>query len=328
MDAALIDVLDAHGHVQQRQRLAGPGSQCRIGRSLTCDIVLDDDYAAAEHTELVLQEDGRVRVKDLGTRNGTRVNDQRIGAGEALCITGGELRIGRTLVRVRTGQAQLPPERLFRRDPLRRHRTWLAGAGMALCLVFAVLSQWLAARENMAARMLIAVLAMLCVLAIWVGVWSLVARLSIGAWRVRIHLALAALFIALCAWGYALYSIAAFATQWHLPGIMLGLGAALAWAAAYLHLRNATPYPPQVALALAVLAPLLLGGVLWLVDLQLDPRSVNRVQMGPDVYPAAVRLAPSTDLADFLADAATLKRAANRNRQQSLLETPLQEPDD
>ena len=61
----------------------------------------------------------------------------------------------------------------------------------------------------------------------------------------------------------------------------------------------------------------------WLADLQLHPRDVNRIDAGPEVYPSLLRLSPSTDLADFITDAESLQRAANRNRQASLLETPL-----
>ncbi len=35
-------------------------------------------HAAATHTAFTLLEDGRVRVRDLGSRNGTKVNDQRV----------------------------------------------------------------------------------------------------------------------------------------------------------------------------------------------------------------------------------------------------------
>jgi hypothetical protein len=50
---------------------------------------------------------------------------------------------------------------------------------------------------------------------------------------------------------------------------------------------------------------------------------VNRIETGPDVYPSLLRFSPTTDLADFLAESENLKRAANRNRQASLLEAPL-----
>lgn len=321
---ALVDVYDQHGRVQQRLRLAGAGSQCCIGRGIDCDIVVDDPYVAGRHALLVLQEDGRLLVRDLGTRNGTQAEGRQLPAGGETVVSGGELRLGRTLVRVRGHDSQLAPERAFRRDLLRRHRTAFAATGLVLCLAFAVLSQWLAAPGGAAPRVMIAVLVTVAVLGVWVGFWSLVARLGIGAWQIRIHLSIAAIFVAICAWGYALLQVLSYMLQW--PGLAWGFllaGALLALATAWLHLRNATTYSPAAALALGALAPLLLGGVLWLVDLQLHPRTVNRIDAGPDVYPSLLRLAPTTDLADYLSDADQLQRAANRNRQASLLETPL-----
>jgi FHA domain len=321
---ALVDVYDQHGRLSQRLRLAGTGSQCSIGRSLDCDLVIDDAHAAGRHALLVLQEDGRLLVRDLQTRNGTLVDSRRLPAGGETQISAGALRIGRTLVRVRTPELQLAPERAFKRDFLRRHRTALAISGFLMCLAFAVLSQWLTASGRAAPRMLLAVLVTLAVLAVWVGFWSLVSRLGNGAWQIRIHLSIATIFIAICAWGYVLLQALSYMLQWRgLAGVFLLAGALVALATAWLHLRNATPYSGFVALSLAVLAPLILGGLLWLVDLQLHPRTVNRLEGGPDVYPSLLRLSPSADLADFLSDAETLKRSANRNRQASLLETPL-----
>lgn len=321
---ALVDVLDQHGRLHQRLRLAGAGAQCCIGRSLECDIVIDDSYAAGRHTLLELQADGRVLVRDLGTRNGTLVEGRRIPAGGETLVSAGDLRVGRTLVRIRTHEPLLPPERTFRRDFLRRHRTLLATTGFVLCLAFAMLSQWLAAPGEAGPRMLVAVLVTLVVLGVWVGFWSLVSRLGIGAWQIRIHLAIAAMFVAICAWGYSLLQVSSYMLQWAGLGfVFLVAGALLALLAAWLHLRNATAYSATASLALGALAPLVLGGVLWLVDLQLHPRDVNRIDTGPDVYPSLLRLSPSTDLADYLGDAEALQRAANRNRQASLLETPL-----
>jgi pSer/pThr/pTyr-binding forkhead associated (FHA) protein len=97
----LVEALDEHGNVHQRQRFRGAGSTCRIGRSLACEITLDDAFAAPEHARLTLQPGGLVRVEDLGTRNGTRMEGRRIGSG-GVVISGGELHIGRTRVRVRT----------------------------------------------------------------------------------------------------------------------------------------------------------------------------------------------------------------------------------
>ncbi len=48
-----------------------------VGRNDACDLVLDDRKVSAVHMELVATEKG-VRVRDLGSRNGTFVGDTRI----------------------------------------------------------------------------------------------------------------------------------------------------------------------------------------------------------------------------------------------------------
>ena len=49
-----------------------------VGRNESCNLVLDDKKVSAVHMELVATERG-VRVRDLGSRNGTFVGDTRIG---------------------------------------------------------------------------------------------------------------------------------------------------------------------------------------------------------------------------------------------------------
>lgn len=329
MDAVmLVEVLDVHGHVQNRHRVSGAGGQCRIGRSLACDLVIDDAYAAPEHVLLTLQQDGLTHVQDLGTRNGVRLEGRLIG-GAGRTMANGELLVGRTRIRIRSQDGALQPERLFRRDLLRRYRTPLALAGVALCLAFAAFLQWLGAPDALSARVLVAELLTLAGLTAWVGVWSLVSRLTLGAWQVRIHLAIAALCVGSCVWWLWLYQVAAFALQWRSLGMVAAAGAAaIVVAAAYLHLRNATLFQRFTSALLAMLVPVLWAGLLWLVDLQIDPRTVNRVAMGADIQPPYTRLSASTDLGDYLADAMTLKREANRNRQESLLETPVLDTND
>jgi hypothetical protein len=320
----LLEIRDDHGHLQFRQRIAGAGAVCRIGRSLACDVVVDDPFVAAEHVLLTLRADGRVYVQDLATRNGIQIDGQLIDPDGGRIIAGGELRLGRTRLRLRTGEAPLAPERPYRRDFLRQHRTMLAVAGLLLCATFAAFLQWTLAPAHLATRMLIAELVALAGLAIWVGTWSLVARLTVGAWRVRIHLAIAAICVGMWAWGYWLYGVAAFAMQWRwLGAVMVMLAGVVALLATALHLRHATNFGRLPSAALAVLATLLCYGVWWLVELQLDPRTVNRVQLGARIYPPSLRVAPSMDAGDYFMDAAALKREANRNRQESLLENPI-----
>ena len=329
MDAVmLLEVLDDHGGVQSRLRVAGEGGHCRVGRSLSCDLCIDDPYAAPEHVQLTLQSGGGVLVQDLGSRNGTRHDGQPVQSGGKV-IEGGELLVGRTRVRVRTLNEPLPGERLFRRDLLRRHRTLLAMAGVVLCFAFAVFTQWVLTPERLTQRVLIAVLLALAGVSIWAGAWALVSRLTVGAWKVRIHAAIGASCMAMWVWGSWLYAIAAFALQWRwLLPLAVVLAAAVALAATYLHLRNATHFDRLASTTLAIIAALICCGVWWLVELQIDPRTVNRVELGPRVQPPALRLVPSMDQGDYLSDAAALKREANRLRQASLLETPIMDADD
>jgi hypothetical protein len=183
---------------------------------------------------------------------------------------------------------------------------------------------WSQAPEQLGQQILVAELIVIAGLTLWVGNWALVSRLSVGAWQVRMHLSIAACCVALWLWGYGLYSVAAFALQWRWLGpFMVVMALLMAWGAAYLHIRNATNFQRVLALSLALLAPFLGGGVWWLAELQRDPRTVNRVEAGAGIYPQALRLAPSMDSADYLGDVAALKREANRNRQQSLLESPI-----
>jgi uncharacterized protein (DUF433 family) len=324
----LLEVLDDHGDVVLRQRVIGAHSQCRIGRSLGCDIPVDDPFAAPEHALLTLQEDGRVQVQDLGTRNGIRIDGGRI-AREGRSIAGGELCIGRTRVRVRTSSEPLQPERLFRRDLLQVYRTPISIAGVLACLAFAVFMAWLIMPAQLVAGMLVGALAAGAALGVWAGVWALVSRLTVGAWQLRIHLALASVCLALWVWGYWLYGVAMFAFQWRrLTAIMVVLAGVVAFIVAWRHLRYATRLRRVATLSLALLAPLLGGGLWWLIDQQTDARTVNRVVQGPAIQPPSVRVSPSLDLADYLADAEELKREANRNRQQSLLASPILDEND
>ncbi len=324
-----IEVLDTHGRVQLSQRVVGVGSQCRIGRSLACDVVLNDEHVAAQHTLLTLLEDGRVHVQDLDTRNGTRIDGERIAADHGETIEHGEFIIGRTRLQVRTAHTPLAPERVFHRDLLRRYRTLLATIGMALTLSLAAFSQWLNAPEHLAAFTLGAVLITLVALSLWTGLWSLITHLNHGAWQVRIHLAIVANCMALGCGGYWLYRVGAFATQWTwLHWALAPIAVCLMLLMMYLHLRKATYLNQRASLLFAGIATLAVGGALWLVDLQIDTRTVNRITHGPAVYPPAIRLAPSVDVSDYLSDATALKRAANRHRQESLVTSPLLDEDE
>src|SRR4051794_21821342 len=62
-----------------------------LGRVQGCDLVIRDERASRQHAELRAEAAGGVRVVDLGSANGTFVDDRRVD--EALLAGGEELRI-------------------------------------------------------------------------------------------------------------------------------------------------------------------------------------------------------------------------------------------
>jgi len=325
----VIEQVGPHGHTVLRLRLEGAGTECRVGRDLGCDIVVDDDHAAPHHALLTLLEDGRVSVRDLGTRNGTRVDGERVPADAGAIVEQGEVIVGRTRLRVRTRHTPIGPERVFRRDFVRRHRTPLAAAGVSACVAYGGFLQWLDAPSSMLRSVAIAGLVALGLIALWAGLWALTTKLNHGSWHFRIHVAIASIGAAFCAWSYWVAGLVAFATQW---SVLVRIGVAVvggtALLALYLHLREATHYGRRVTLALASAATLVIGAIAWIMAIGGEDGDVNRVNLGPEVRLGAGRVVPNRDIADYLAEVEELKRDAGRERQKSLLSVPLADAED
>ena len=267
-------------------------------------------------------------MRDLGTRNGTRVDGDR-SPDTGVIVEQGEVIVGGTRLRVRTRHTPMGPERVVRREFVRRHRTFLAAAGVSACIAYGGFLQWLNAPSSLFRSVTTAALVVLGVIALWTGVWALTTKLNHGSWHVRVHLTIASIGAAFCAWGYWVTGLLAFATQWSvLVQIGVAVMAATALVALYLHLREATYYGRRVSLALACVATLVIGAIAWIVAIGVDDGNVNRVDLGPDVRLAAEHVVPNRDIADYLADVNKLQRTAGRERQMSLLNAPLADAED
>lgn len=325
----LIEQTDPQGHRVLRQRFEGAGTEICVGRDLGCDIVVDDEHAAPKHALLTLLEDGRVNVRDFGTKNGTRVDGNRVPADTGAVIEQGEVIVGRTRLRIRTRHTPVGQERIFRREFVRRHRTILAAAGVTACIAYAGFSQWLDAPSSLTRNIAMAVLVTLGVIAAWTGMWALATKLNHGSWHLRIHLTIASIGLAIGVWGYWLAGVLAFTAQWStVTRIGVAVVGATALAGLYLHLREATHYGRRIVLALACAAMLVIGAGAWIIAIGVDDGNVSRVELGPDVRLAARRVVPNRDIADYLAEVTKLQLAAGRERQKSLLDAPLADADD
>lgn len=76
---------------QAGRRLEVQG-EVTIGRSPSCTIALEDAKVSRKHVELIV-EDGQARVRDLGSRNGTQVNGEKLEA-ESTLLPGDRLQVG------------------------------------------------------------------------------------------------------------------------------------------------------------------------------------------------------------------------------------------
>jgi pSer/pThr/pTyr-binding forkhead associated (FHA) protein len=73
----------------------------RIGRSAQCALILDDDYVSGDHASLARRPNGDWVVTDLGSTNGTFVNEVRV-VTPTVVTAADSLRIGRTQMRLET----------------------------------------------------------------------------------------------------------------------------------------------------------------------------------------------------------------------------------
>ncbi len=123
-----------------RSRLRFPGQEITlpegvltIGRSDECAVTIDDPLASRQHATITVVG-ARATVRDLGSRNGTFVNGERLD-GERLMKNGDEIAFGSrkavfvavspALMRVDTQQELATVERPTPLSDVDRHRWWI-----------------------------------------------------------------------------------------------------------------------------------------------------------------------------------------------------------
>lgn len=88
-----VDLILINSGPSQGARFALDGAALTVGRSTTSDIFLDDVTVSREHAVFERTDTGRVLVKDVGSLNGTYVNQVRVD--EKLLASGDEIQIGK-----------------------------------------------------------------------------------------------------------------------------------------------------------------------------------------------------------------------------------------
>ena len=91
--------LVVHAPEQAKLRTYRLSGTLEIGRAETCQVRLDDLYASLHHARLS-SRDGAWLIEDLGSTNGTYVNDRRLSAPVEVHV-GDVVRIGKTVLELR-----------------------------------------------------------------------------------------------------------------------------------------------------------------------------------------------------------------------------------
>ncbi|HET9689819.1 MAG TPA: FHA domain-containing protein [Acidimicrobiales bacterium] len=89
------------GPLERRGERVALGSELTVGRASTCGLVLTDDSFVSSMHARFFRRDGGVWVEDLGSTNGTLVNDHRLTGATALA-PGDVVTVGRTPMEVVT----------------------------------------------------------------------------------------------------------------------------------------------------------------------------------------------------------------------------------
>jgi pSer/pThr/pTyr-binding forkhead associated (FHA) protein len=103
-----VELLVVEGPDQGRSFSLGP--QSVLGRDPTAAVNLTDGEVSRRHA-IVTAGEGAVTVEDLGSSNGTFVEDDRI-ADETEIRPGQRLRIGQTVLELRVSEQRADPENM------------------------------------------------------------------------------------------------------------------------------------------------------------------------------------------------------------------------
>ena len=187
---AVIEVLGRDGHVRTAHKVQRWPT--RIGRSPSCELVLDDGHLAAEHAELRLTANGGPALHLLPSLNGGWLGERRLQPGDEAALVGPVLfQLGSTQLRWRSAADALAAElplQAHQQRAVKRPAYWLP----ALLLLFVLLQageQWLSLNPGSPwVDYVSPVLGPLAVVLAWAAIWALVTQLFQHRFPFSVHL--------------------------------------------------------------------------------------------------------------------------------------------
>jgi hypothetical protein len=306
----VVELLARNGDVVLRERVRA--LPIRIGRGYDNDVILDDDYAAPAHAVAEPGADGRLVLRDLGTRNGIALRGRRVR--EAILEGDTVVRIGHTWLRVRPAGFAVAPEL-----PDRTFHRWEGappgGAGILIIVLASLLARWLGDTQYFEyGRYGVALAGGVGIALLWSGAWAFANRLFGRHARLGRHLFVFACGVAgVFAWALL---AATLGYAWSAEGFTrYGSHAATLIVAAtvYFHLCTIRPqHRVRYRWACAGLA-VLGSGLLLIGNIQRTGRFADELYMAV-LMPPAVRASPDHGIDEFMRDVEAMRPGLDRGR--------------
>ena len=305
-----IETLARNGDVLHRHQVNQ--LPIRLGRGYDNDYILDDDFAAPRHAIIDADADGKMVLRDLGSKNGVIHRGKR----HATLVLKGEtvFRVGHTSLRVRAADFQVAPELLDRT----RHG-WegaLPGlVGLLMISMVAVFTVWINDTQAFQlVRYLQALAYGIGAGLVWCGAWAFANRLFGRHARLGRHLFIVGCAVTALTAYKIISSGAAYAFSLEALTRFSSLAAiAIAAGMLFYHLCTVKPHNTRrFALACTVLA--LLGSGLKLLSNEQRTGSLADDPYMSVVLQPSMRVSPDHSVDEFMGDVTALKAKLDRER--------------
>jgi hypothetical protein len=305
-----IETLARNGEVLQRQRVAT--LPIRMGRAYDNDFIVDDDYAAPHHALVDSGPDGKLLLRDLGTRNGIVHKKRRV---KELAMGGDTVvRMGHTTLRIRPASHPVPPE--LRDRTMHGWEGMVPGlAGIVLTILSALLAAWLTDRNSIDLQRYVQwPAAAIGVGLVWSGLWAFGNRLFGRRARLGRHYFIFGCGLAALLGVRLLASIVAYA--WSLEWVTgYASHAAVVTVAGmiYFHLATVTPQlRRRLRIVCAVLAAI--ASVLVLAGNQQRHGIMADELYMPVLLPPELRASPDAPVAEYINQVGAMKKEIDAER--------------
>ncbi|MES2318071.1 MAG: FHA domain-containing protein [Pseudomonadota bacterium] len=305
-----IETLARNGDVLHRHQVNT--LPIRLGRGYDNDFILDDTFAAPRHAVIDADEQGRLFLRDLGSKNGVVHRGKRH---TSLNIDGDTvIRIGHTTLRVRSADYAVEPELLDRtRHGWEGALPGLVGVVLiALCAIFAI---WLKDTQTFQlVRYLQAVAYVVAAGLVWAGAWAFGNRLFGRQARLGRHLfifgsalavyALVKVGSSAAAYAFSLESLTRYSSH---MAILIAAGMV------FYHLTTVKPHNTRRFAITCMVLALLGSGLTLLTNEQRTGRLADSPYMSVVLQPS-MRVSPDHTVDEFMADVNALKAKADDER--------------